>query len=169
MNISRVLILSWLIVLHCGAIASPAGDVLNSGTPIAVSFGRVPVTMDAFKSTDCDLNEPKFHDCSAKDTYGREYVFFDGGLTKVSASIKSSSPVLRLPAGLRFGEKIELSLRKITKKFMVNLSGPTVRDRQRWYSSGFVFTSADREKYALELGADEEGRLVYVAGRLNSP
>jgi len=118
--------------------------------------------MSVFASYDCE--KTKLADCTAKDSQGRQYVFFDGALSRISLNMHDAKPGAELPAGMLFGEDIEVSKEKASSHFRVEFDRGEV-DGRTFYSSDFSIRSPTGIKYALELLADEKGKLEEVIQR----
>lgn len=142
------------------------GDTqVSSGTQgrgAVASIGDAPKNMSVFASYDCE--KPKLADCTAKDSQGRQYVFFDGALSRISVNKHNARPGAELPAGMLFGEDIEASKEKASSHFRVKFDRGEV-DGRTVYSSDFSIRSPVGIKYALELLADEQNKLEEVVQR----
>lgn len=127
-----------------------------------VSIGGLPTDLSIFSRSDC--GEYGFSDCSAQDDEGWNYAFFDGGLARVSLKRADASPRALLPAGMRFGESIDLAGRKAEKYYGFEFDRGEIEGRIV-YSSDFVIRSTDGTLYSLELLGDKKGTLDEVIER----
>lgn len=128
-----------------------------------IPIGANPNDIDKFAATDCK-REDNFSDCSAWDEDGIRYAIFDGAVSIVSAHRKEVSHRLRLPAGMMFGEKIDVSANKAEKFFLVHFDSSKSSDRTVYVSREDVRSSSGR-LFTLELVGDSQGRLVEVVQR----
>lgn len=128
-----------------------------------IPIGANPNDLDKFAATDCK-REDNFSDCSAWDEDGIRYAIFDGAVSIVSAHRKEVSHRLRLPAGMMFGEKIDVSANKAGKFFLVHFDSSKSSDRTVYVSREDVRSSSGR-LFTLELVGDSQGRLVEVVQR----
>lgn len=126
------------------------------------SIGDSPKDMSVFVSSDCA--KYGFADCTAQDAQGRRYVFFDGALSRISISRHGAKSGAPLPAGMLFGENIETSKDKASSFYRIRFDRGEV-DGRIVFSSDFVIRSPTGIKYALELLADEQGKLEKVVQR----
>ena len=149
------------------AVAACAGNGAVSGrTDLGlISIGEAPGDSGIIVASDCGKLPDGYADCSAKDGEGRQYAFFGGVVSKVSATRHEAASGLRLPAALRFGESIERSAEKVSKAFGIELERASTSDRRTAYSSDFVLKSSAGVMYSIELVADKQGRLVEVIER----
>jgi len=138
------------------------GSDINLGV---IPIGGKPQDLQLFVSTDCGKVSPAYADCSAQDTDGRRYAFFDGVLSKISIRQADAASTLKLPAALEFGENIERAAERITKVMAVKLDRAPTHDGHVVYSSDFVLKSSAGVMYSIELIADEQGRLVEIVAR----
>jgi hypothetical protein len=130
-----------------------------------VPVGGIPKDMSVFVSSDCGTFKPKFADCSAQDGEGRRYAFFNGALSKVSASRSEATEALRLPAGIEFGEDVESAAKKVVAVFNIKLERGASPNGLIVYSSDYVVRSSAGRLYSVELIADEKGHLTEVVER----
>ncbi|WP_147319068.1 hypothetical protein [Cognatiluteimonas weifangensis] len=149
-----------------GTACAPAWNA-RAGT---ADFGRLPIgakptDLNIFVTSDCEQSVHGFDDCSAKDAEGREYAFFNGVLSKVSAKKAEATDHLALPANLMFGENINLSAQKVSRAFGVNLDRAPSPEGLTAYSSDFVLRSSAGVMYSIELSADKQENLVEIVGR----
>jgi hypothetical protein len=128
-----------------------------------IPIGGNPNDIDKFAATDCK-REDNFSDCSAWDQDGIRYAIFDGAVSVVSAHRKEVSHRLRLPAGMMFGEKIDVSANKAGKFFLVHFDSSKSGDRTVYVSREDVRSSSGR-LFTLELVGDSQGRLIEVVQR----
>jgi hypothetical protein len=149
------------------AVAACAGNGAISGrTDLGlISTGEAPEDSGIFVTSDCGQLPDGHADCAAQDGEGRQYAFFGGLLSKVSATWGEAASTLRLPAALVFGENIELSAEKTSKAFGIKLERAPTPDGRTVYSSDFVLESSVGVMYSIELIADKQGRLVEVVER----
>ncbi len=131
-------------------------SVRSQGQEALASIGDAPKNMSVFASSDCEGSG--FSDCTAQDSHGRQYVFFDGALSRISVNRNDAKTGLELPAGMVFGEDIEVSKEKASSVFRVNFDRGEV-DGRTVYSSDFTIRSPTGIKYAIELRADEQNKL----------
>ncbi|WP_454831331.1 hypothetical protein [Pseudoxanthomonas wuyuanensis] len=132
------------------------------GQGAVASIGDTPKDMSLFESSDCEKSG--LADCTAQDSQGRKYVFFDGALSRISMNKLDAKPGAALPAGMLFGENIEASKEKASSVFRVGFDRGEV-DGRIVYSSNFSIRSPTGIKYALELLADEQNKLEEVVQR----
>lgn len=159
------------VVIALSAAACSADDRIkrasesgrNSDLGI-VPIGSVPVELDKFKVTDCSEAQGGFNDCSAIDDVGRRYAFFDGALSMVSVEGEEVSSGFILPAGMKFGERIEDAAEKAAAWFRVEFNGGSVEGVAA-YSSKMKVKSSAGILYSIELIANKEGRLAKVVQR----
>ncbi|WMJ68161.1 hypothetical protein [Stenotrophomonas sp. 24(2023)] len=147
---------------HAAENGDTQASVGAQGQGAVASIGEVPKNMSVFASSDCEKSE--LVDCRAKDSQGRQYVFFDGALSRISVNKYDAKPGATLPAGLLFGEGIEASREKASSHFRVRFDRGEV-DGRIVYSSDFSIQSPTGIKYALELLADEQNKLEEVVQR----
>jgi hypothetical protein len=157
-----------VLLLLCACAAAQADSARRLLDLGIVPIGELPANLRIFKSTDCG-NDPIFSDCFASDAQGREYVFFDGMLTRVSLRKSAARGTLRLPAGLRFGEPIDLAEDKAKKFFNIDMEGGKNADGRVSYASDFVIRQKSGTLVSLELIADDQHRLVEIVQRVDSP
>lgn len=148
----------------CAAIDGKTANSIDSDLGL-VPIGGTPKDMSFFVSTDCGKLHQEFADCSAQDTQGRRYVFFDGALSKVSANKDEVAKTLRLPAGMTFGEEVESAANKVTTVFGIKLERGVSPEGRVVYSSDYVTKASTGIFYSVELSADNEGRLTEVIER----
>lgn len=143
----------------------------DGGTPVSAraqgqgavaSIGDIPKSVSVFASSDCE--KYGLADCTAQDSQGRKYVFFDGALSRISISKRDARPGIELPAGMLFGENIEASKEKASSVFRIRFDRGEV-DGKIVYSSDFSIQSPAGVKYALELIADDQNKLEEVVQR----
>lgn len=127
-----------------------------------ISIGDVPKSMTDFVGSDCAAG--RLDDCTAVDAQGREYVFFDGALSRISINKDSAQRGARLPADMLFGENIEKSNDKVSRFYGVSLDRGEV-DGGVIYSSGFIIRSSSGVMYSIELISDRNGKLKEVIER----
>jgi len=132
------------------------------GQGAVASIGDTPKNMSVFVSSDCEKSG--LADCTAQDSQGRQYVFFDGALSRISVNKHDAKSGAALPAGMLFGEDIEASKEKASSHFRVRFDRGEV-DGRIFYSSDFSIRSPTGTKYALELLADEQNKLEEVVQR----
>lgn len=142
-----------------GATEAPGGA---QDQDAVASIGDIPKDMSAFASSDCE--KTGLADCTAQDSQGRQYVFFDGALSRISLNKHDAKPRAVLPAGMLFGEDIEASKEKASALFRVRFDHGEV-DGRTVYSSDFSIRSPTGIKYALELLADDQNKLEEVVQR----
>jgi hypothetical protein len=149
-----------------GAACAPAWDAEASSADLGrIPIGAKSIDLNIFVSSDCKQSAHGFSDCSARDAEGREYAFFDGALSKISARKADTAEHLSLPANLRFGESIDLSAQKIAHAFKVHLNRAPSSEGRVVYSSDFVLRSSAGTMYSIELSADEQENLTEIVER----
>ena len=126
------------------------------------SVGDTPKDMSKFASSDCYGSA--LEDCTARDNDGRQYVFFDGALSRISMSKKDLRPGAKLPAGILFGEDIEQARRKASSVLRIRFNRAEI-DGRIVYSSELSLKSAAGIRYSVELLADDRGQLEQVVER----
>ncbi|MCA0198658.1 MAG: hypothetical protein LCH59_11165 [Proteobacteria bacterium] len=122
-------------------------------------IGTKSVDLKAFESTNCSEKEHGMDDCSATDSMGRHYAFFDGALSMVSADAADTPSRLTLPGEMRFGEDIHEAAQKARNIFGIkfdlgNANGVTA------YSSPMAIRSSAGILYSVELIADKDGHYL---------
>lgn len=163
--IRLVVLASVLAAAHaCAGERVPAGGGGRMDLGV-IPIGAAPKDMGVFTETDCMLQPAGFADCSAKDAEGRLYVFFDGALSRVSATNTEAASTLQLPADVKFGEPIEQAADTVHRVFGVKLDRGSSYDGHVVYSSDFTIESSVGIAYSIELIADERGKLAEFVQR----
>lgn len=153
-----------LLASSCGAV-SEGGAARSEPTKAglgSLSIGDVPKDLSGFSNSDCDARG--LSDCTANDAQGRRYVFFDGALSRISIKRGGAAQNLTLPAGVVFGESIDLSKEKAAAYYRVSFDRG-VLGKIIIYSSGFEIESSSGVLYSLELISDDSGKLEEVVQR----
>lgn len=158
----RLMTTEMYLVMAMGCAESQA--VVDTDLGI-IPIGSKPESLKYFVSSDCGRLPQGYADCSAQDAYGRRYAFFDGGLSRVWVTRGEASKNPRLPAGVEFGEDIETAAEKIERAFRVGLDRGKSHDGRTVYSSDFAIRSSVGVMYAIDLIADDEGRLSEIVAR----
>lgn len=160
-----IFIAASLSLASCSA-ADEGGRSENAGKhkgPVAV-IGQVPEGTFLFSSSDCDVYG--FADCGAKDGQGRIYAIFDGAVTRISLTREDAKRGAVLPAGMVFGESLQLSRKKAQDHYGVELECGEVEKRQVC-SSGFSIRSPVGEIYSLSIADDGRNGLDEVVERID--
>lgn len=157
-----------VLLLLCACAAAQSDSTRGNLELGIMPIGELPASLRIFESTDCG-KDPLFSDCFASDAQGREYVFFDGMLTRVSLKKSEAKGSVRLPAGLRFGERIDVAAHKAKKVFNIDMEGGKNADGRVSYASDFVIRQKSGTLVSLELIADDQYRLVEVVQRVDLP
>lgn len=160
-------IISLIFSLSACSAASHAartGDSNSAHDLGVIPIGVIPHDLGWFESTDCKEGEGGLSDCSALDEKGRRYAFFDGALSIVSAQGDEVSSDVKLPAGMAFGEEVELSARKAESFFGVGFDSAESGGLTIYVSKADIRSSSGA-LFILELMGDEDGRLMKVVQR----
>lgn len=168
MKITPIFFLLWVSACSVSGSARPDADAIanasNSPDLGVIPIGATSVDFGAFISTDCTEKDRLGSDCSATDSDGRHYAFFNGALSMVSAGAVDTSIRVKLPAGMQFGENIHEAARKATTVFHTKFDVGVV-DGVIAYSSLMNIPSHFGIFYSIELIADKDGRLAKVIQR----
>lgn len=157
-----VLLAAVIATTSCHAAEDHDIQASAGGQGAVASIGDTPKDMSVFASSDCEKSV--LADCTAQDSQGRQYVFFDGALSRISMNKLDAKPGAELPAGMLFGEDIEASKEKASSVFRIRFDRGEV-DGRIVYSSDFSIRSPTGIKYALELLADDQNKLEEVVQR----
>jgi hypothetical protein len=157
------------ILLLLLLLLSPSGRADQSPATRAVDFAPIPIGaaprgLSRFRETDCSLTKDSFRDCGAVDNEGRKYAFFDGGLSRVELSARSTPGVV-LPLGLKFGMPIEAAAKVFESTVGVEMERGAGPEGEVVYASDFAVPSSTGILNSVALIADQDGRLDRIVQR----
>ena len=157
-----------IIVLFAALTISCAAGVQSKNPRVdlgLIPIGAAPNDITIFKSSNCKIvGRSDFSDCAAMDHEGRRYVFFDGALSRLSAHRNEVAMSVTLPAGMQFGESIEVSKNKAEAKFGVPFDRAFTQGRVS-YASDFSIRSNAGVLFSMELIGNSDDLLIEVIQR----
>lgn len=133
---------------------------INSINPLLL--GLIPMRQtftpnDIFLESDCDENV--VDRCSAQDYMGREYVFTEGRLSRVTATTEDLGRGRQLPGGVQFGEHLEGVIDTMRKNLNVDVK-LVKKDRCRsGYRTSCISPNNDAQRIIIEMWFNEHGEL----------
>lgn len=128
-----------------------------------IAVGETPQNVGIFISTDCRDVEKSYLDCSAIDSSGRKYIFFDGALSKVILNFSVIDKNITLPAGIVAFEDVNSAKKKIESVYGIKLVRGTDSNGFTVFSSDYVLKSANGVHFAIELLANDNKKLIEMS------